>query len=565
MLSGNRIVLGRASILFVLIAAAWRPIYGEPQPAVAEVAGDVPQVEVGGRIYREGVLSSGELISGTVQGDITVTGGQVVCGACHRRSGLGSMEGQEVVPAVTGDLLYQPLRLPTSKLPLAPLQRPAYTDETLKLAIRDGIGASGEALSPFMPRYALSDSDLDSLVAYLKTLRTDPDPGVGDRDIHFATIVSDSVDAATRKAFLDVFDAFVTQKNAETRHESNRAAHAPWHKKWLFEPYRKWVLHVWELKGPRASWPAQLQAQYEAQPVFAVLSGVVPGSWQPVHDFCEQNEIPCLFPVTDLPVIDEQSFYTVYLSQGMTLEADTVARHLSDDGLLSLPVVQVYAAGDPRGEAAAEELRRRLEKQGARVKDFRMTDDSALTEEFWRTVLEAGDGGTAVLWLDPFQLADLWQMKGDEGDDGPARLYLSTTLYGTEPGQMPPAMRARTYLVHPYEIPSKLGRLLARSTGWFKAKRIYAPDAQVAQANAYLALKMAGGAVIGIRGFFVRDYLLERIEHMVDRAPYTSVYPRISLAPGQRFVSRGAYVAQFQSAGSEGLSAVTDWLVPGSH
>jgi hypothetical protein len=287
----------------------------------------------------------------------------------------------------------------------------------------------------------------------------------------------------------------------------------------------------------------------------------VPGSWQPVHDFCEQEEIPCLFPVTDLPVIDEQSFYTVYLSQGMTLEADTVARHLSDDGLLSLPVVQVYRAGDPRGEAAAEELRRRLERQGGRVTDFRVTDGSALTEAFWRSVLEDSKEGTVVLWLEPSELEALWKVDGVSGAE---RMYLSTTLYGTEPAQMPPAMQARAYLVHPYEMPKKLGRLLARSTGWFKVKRIYSPDAQVAQANAYFALKMAGGAVIGIRGFFVRDYLLERIEHMVDRAPYTSVYPRVSLAPGQRFVSRGAYVAQFQPAGSGGLSAVTDWLVPGS-
>ena len=87
-------------------------------------------------------------------------------------------------------------------------------------------------------------------------------------------------------------------------------------------------------KGPAASWPAQLQAQYAQQPVFAVLSGMAPGSWQPIHDFCEQNQVPCLFPVTDLPVVDEQSFYTVYLSQGMTLEADAIARHLFDDGPL---------------------------------------------------------------------------------------------------------------------------------------------------------------------------------------------------------------------------------------
>jgi hypothetical protein len=50
---------------------------------------------------------------------------------------------------------------------------------------------------------------------------------------------------------------------------------------------------------------------------------------------------------------------------------------------------------------------------------------------------------------------------------------------------------------------------------------------------------------------------------MVDNATYTSVYPRISLAPDQRFVSKGAYIARFSEDG--GLVAATDWLIPGSN
>jgi hypothetical protein len=118
------------------------------------------------------------------------------------------------------------------------------------------------------------------------------------------------------------------------------------------------------------------------------------------------------------------------------------------------------------------------------------------------------------------------------------------------------------YFAHPYELPSKLPRLLARSSGWLKLKGVYAPHAQQAQADAYFALKMAGGALVQMRGFFLRDYLLERIEHMVDSASYTSVYPRVSMAPGQRFVSRAAYIAKAPSQGKRGLVAVTDWRVP---
>ena len=73
---------------------------------------------------------------------------------------------------------------------------------------------------------------------------------------------------------------------------------------------------------------------------------------------------------------------------------------------------------------------------------------------------------------------------------------------------------------------------------------------------------MATGAVKAIKSYYLRDYLIESIEHMVDNANYTSVYPRVSLAPGQRFISRGAYIAQLPAEGTGGLVAVSEWLVP---
>ena len=78
---------------------------------------------------------------------------------------------------------------------------------------------------------------------------------------------------------------------------------------------------------------------------------------------------------------------------------------------------------------------------------------------------------------------------------------------------------------------NQLNRLLMRSTGWLRSTRIHAPAQKQVQAGAFFAKKMFGGALQGIRGYFLRDYLLERMEHMVDNANYMSVYPCISLAP----------------------------------
>lgn len=555
----------RAATILVCASFAFShpiPSIAQDQPPVAEEAPDPQSVSLGKTMYMEGVLPSGEIMTATVQGDINLTGEQVVCGACHRRSGMGSSEGQDVVPAVTGDILYQPLRLPTTKPPLPPARRPAYTDETLKRAIRDGIGADGEAFSPLMPRYPLSDAELETLFGFLKTLTMDPDPGVTEKQIHFATVIADSVEPEQRKALVDVLNTYVEQKNVETRNESQRAEHAPWHKQWVFGPYRKWVLHIWELQGPEESWPQQLEAQYRVQPVFALVSGLVPGNWQPVHDFCEGFEIPCLFPITDLPVIDEQDFYSVYLSKGMTVEGEAIAQNLADDGLLNTRVIQVYRAGDERGTVAAAALETALEARGGQVEDFPLTDlDDESMNDFWSSVADKGRGAVMILWLSEADTQAFWQRPG--ADATPARIYLSTTLYGSDPDRVPASAREQLRFVHPYEMPGKLNRLLLRSTGWLRSRRIYAPAEKQVQANAYFALKMAGGALKGIQGYFDREFLLEGIEHMVDNANYTSVYPRMSLAPEQRFVSKGCYIARLSEDGS--LVAVTDWLIPGSN
>ena len=553
---GSLVLVG--SLLTPLLAAAM----ADGETAAGNGSGD-PRVEIGKQMYMQGRLGSGELMSGTVVGDVKLSGEQVICVACHRRSGLGSTEGQEAVPAVTGDLLYQPLRLPTSKPPFAPTLRPAYDDAALKRAIRDGIRSDGKALGELMPRYDLTDDELDSLIAYLKHLESNPATGVTDQEMHFATVIAGTVDPQTRKAFLDVLETYFEQKNRETRHETDRSAHAPWHKAWAMQPYRKWVLHLWELEGPPESWSAQLEARYQEQPIFAVVSGLGSGRWEPIHRFCEVNRVPCLFPNTDLPVVDETDFYSVYFNRGMALEADTIAQHLADSGFASGPLNQVFDPADPRADAAATQFRERMRRWGGQVDDSPLNVSGIPTDEAWQAFLHDAGDEPAVAWLGSDQLEGLWRVWASQIDQGPARLYLSTSLFGSRPDAVPPELRERVFLVHPSEIPSRVPRLLARSRGWLKAKQIESPGAEQIQANAFFSLKVAGEGAKRIRGFFNREYLLERIEHMAENATFTSVYPGVSLGPRQRFASRGAYIAQFAPTGSDDLIPVGDWIVPG--
>lgn len=49
-------------------------------------------------------------------------------------------------------------------------EHPPFTEATFKKAVTEGIEPNGERLSAYMPRWKVSDKDLDDLIAYLKKL-----------------------------------------------------------------------------------------------------------------------------------------------------------------------------------------------------------------------------------------------------------------------------------------------------------------------------------------------------------------------------------------------------------
>ena len=214
--------------------------------------------------------------------------------------------------------------------------------------------------------------------------------------IDFATVITEGVDPGRRKAMLDVLEGYVRWKNAETRHSAARLGFSPWYRDEFHGSYRQWRLHVWDLHGPASTWPAQLAAYYQAQPVFAVLSGLGEGSWRPVHDFCERAEIPCLFPNTDLPVVYPPGIYSLYLSAGLTVEARVLGRYLSDS---SERIVQVYR-DDDEGRTPAHALREAL-GAGASLIDRPVPPGRALTPTFWKRLVGETRPAVLVLWLGP--------------------------------------------------------------------------------------------------------------------------------------------------------------------
>ena len=61
---------------------------------------------------------------------------------------------------------------------------------------------------------------------------------------------------------------------------------------------------------------------------------------------------------------------------------------------------------------------------------------------------------------------------------------------------------------------------------------------------------------------FTPDYLVERLDDMIERRIITGYYPRLTLGPGQRFASKGGYIVRFAEPERMRLAADGEWTVP---
>jgi hypothetical protein len=65
-----------------------------------------------------------------------------------------------------------------------------------------------------------------------------------------------------------------------------------------------------------------------------------------------------------------------------------------------------------------------------------------------------------------------------------------------------------------------------------------------------------------IAGHLQRDYLVERLEVIMERTAFTGLYPRLALGAGQRYASKSGYLVRYADLESGRLVAVGERIAP---
>jgi hypothetical protein len=581
-------------------------------------------VDVGRRIYHEGLGAQGQPVIGLRFGGVESRGAAVACVNCHRRSGLGAVEGTDQVAPIAGRFIFTDdaravvsMNLRTNR---AFNQRhAAFDDATFAAAVTRGQHVDGRALSPIMPRFELTEAELSALQAYLRTLSAQWSPGVGARRLRFATVVTPDVAPARRAVFLETVRAAVAQKNGNYTPGMRTMSSAA---EMLFRSDRHWDLDVWELTGAPATWAAQLDERQRAHPVFALVSGLGGGEWAPVHEFCERQAVPCWFPSVDaVPASAASDFYSIYFSAGVGLEADVLALHLAGEpgtapGAAAPARLLQLHRGDAAGRAGAQGLQRALAVAAPdmQVQEVAVTpgDGAGL-----RTVLGSlGPRDAVMLWWPADALAEL------AGVEPPAaaRVFVSARLATDQLTLVPVPWRATWHWVDLYQTPQQRLPALFYFHSWLKSRHIELRD-EVLQSEVYFALSYLGETLTDMIDNVHRDYLIERAENMLSlregqksedetrelvtakfqkgpggaqgamarlasqpavqrtlrpqpgqpahtqaKREGTTVYPRLGLGVGQRFAAKAGRIVRVEASASsppgKTLVPVSDWLVP---
>jgi len=265
-------------------------------------------------VYTAGESASGAPITAVVsRGATPIPASILPCSGCHGDDGAGRPEGG-VVPT---DISWQNLVSSYGHKHSYGRSHPAFDEPGIAAAVLQGVDPAGNELDMAMPRYAIPADDMTALIAYLKRIATDYDPGVTGEVIRVGTLLPTAGNLAVMgNAMRSVIEASFADINA------GGGIHG-----------RKLELVVAEYDNDpvRSLWNVRDLVQQD--PVFAMVGGFTAGLAIQLSDLAEELEIPMVGPFSQAPRegngLERHSFY---LASGIEQQVAVLVRHSVSKG-----------------------------------------------------------------------------------------------------------------------------------------------------------------------------------------------------------------------------------------
>lgn len=497
--------------------------------------GLTPQERRGKAIYLRGESPSGKEIIAMV-GDMDLPASTVTCGGCHGQRGEGKTEGG----VTAGNLTWSDLAKPYGHTHPTGRKHGPFNEKLFTRSLVQGLDPAGNEMAVAMPRYNMSAEDMADLIAYLKRIDADRDPGLTETSIKVATIFpKEGALAEIGTAMKDVLNAYFANVN-------DRGG--------IYN--RNIELQTIETGADAAATAANARTPIENGQVFAMVSGLSAGADKELTALTQEAEIPFIGPLTLLPQTGFQSNRNVfYLLPGATEQARALLNFAAGKLELRNSRLAIVHSNDELALAAAQAIEDQARKQAwsyitKKVYSRARFDAAGIAESLKRegaqTIVFLGASGEDSVFINAAAAIN-WN----------PHVFLLGPLAGRRLVEtVPSSFNERVFLSFP-TVPGDITPAGLAELRELQKKYKFETRHTASQLMAFAAAKIFREALQRAGRDLSREKLVTTLEGLYEYE--TGVTPSITFGPNRRVGAMGAYVVSIDPAKREFISA-SGWV-----
>jgi ABC-type branched-subunit amino acid transport system substrate-binding protein len=499
--------------------AGWIVLVGIAAFVCAPASFALDESEVRGKqIYFEGTSPRGTDIMAVVGDEAALLPANAMpCSSCHGSDGLGRPEGG-VIPL---DIRWSELVKSYGHVHHDGRKHPAFDDDGVARSIIAGVDQANNTLDRSMPIYMMSQQDIDDLIAYIKVLEFDLDPGVDDDIVKVGTLLPFAGPAGSvGDAMRQVMEGYFADVNEQGGIFGRRIE----------------LLAVPLAESPEVTLET-LREAFATEHIFALVGAYSIGLDDALLTYLRSDNVPLVGPFTLDPgdaFFDAAAFY---LYAGFGDQARVLADRALADGAAADEIL-VAGPTDARSQRIMQAANDQVRSKGGGIPIL----ESYSAAEFDAATLVAKvehTGANAIIFTGAQEELDALLAELVRVGQAP-RIYLLSSLVSRQLLDVPAAFDRRIQIAYP-----TLSRDITQRgrEGYGRmAERYELPREHIqAQLAAYAAAQLF---VEGLRQAG-RDLSRERLVAGIEKLYQfdTGVTPPLTYGPNRRIGARGAHIA----------------------
>ncbi|MFQ5502778.1 MAG: ABC transporter substrate-binding protein [Phycisphaerae bacterium] len=509
-------------------------------PADAQPSAHVqlsPRERIGKKIYLSGESHSDSPIDAWLGNPpMKVSAKMLPCMNCHGLDGKGKPEGGVYPSNLNWSMLTKRYGLthPSGR------KHRAYDEETLKRAITRGIDPSGNKIGSSMPHFSMSQDDLSCLVAYLKRIEDDRDPGVDASHITIATMVPmDGPMGKLGNTVKDVLEALFEDINVSGG-IYNRTIDLR-------------VIPTGQTPGESID---QLKKTLETESIFALVAPYVPNAEDRLIELAAKREIPVIGSLGTSPDDpDGSNRFLFYLMSGMSIQAKAlVDAYMEDLGPDGTPRAGLLSRAGKPYEIYAKSI-----KDQCRRRNIPLTVLSEYTSETFtpETLSEEVGKQDALFFIGPASECTRILKHTSEGGRTP-RVYQLGSFLEREIFDCPEPFQGKLFATFQNVRSAQAPRDIQAYRDFLNRHNISAPPSTVLL-SAYCAGRLLIESLTDAGGQPRREFLIRDLEGLYKHE--TGLIPPLTFGPNRRIGAYGADLVSIDLS-AKSITSTNRWIKP---